>query len=44
MNIMQKYIILTDPLDGTSNNDVNVSVRTIFSIYRRVSPVAHLLP
>ena len=34
-----KYIILTDPLDGSSNIDVNVSVGTIFSIYRRISPI-----
>ncbi len=34
-----KYIILIDPLDGSSNIDVNVSVGTIFSIYRRVSKV-----
>lgn len=34
-----KYVILTDPLDGSSNIDVNVSVGTIFSIYRRVSPI-----
>ena len=34
-----KYIVLTDPLDGSSNIDVNVSVGTIFSIYRRVTPV-----
>ncbi len=33
-----KYIILTDPLDGSSNIDVNVAVGTIFSIYRRLSP------
>jgi len=33
-----KYILLMDPLDGSSNIDVNVSVGTIFSIYRRVSP------
>lgn len=30
-----KYIIFFDPLDGSSNIDVNVSVGTIFSIYRR---------
>ena len=30
---------LMDPLDGSSNIDVNVSVGTIFSIYRRVTPV-----
>lgn len=34
-----KYVILMDPLDGSSNIDVNVSIGTIFSIYRRVSPV-----
>lgn len=32
-----KYAILFDPLDGSSNIDVNCSVGTIFSIYRRVS-------
>ena len=34
-----KYILMTDPLDGSSNIDVNVSVGTIFSIYRRISPI-----
>lgn len=34
-----KYVVLYDPLDGSSNIDVNVSIGTIFSIYRRVSPV-----
>ena len=29
------YVILFDPLDGSSNIDVNVSVGTIFSIYRK---------
>jgi fructose-1,6-bisphosphatase I len=32
-----KYVVLTDPLDGSSNIDVNVSIGTIFSIYRRIS-------
>ncbi len=32
-----KYIIAIDPLDGSSNIDVNVSVGTIFSVYRRKS-------
>ncbi len=32
------YIVLIDPLDGSTNIDVNVSVGTIFSIYRRISP------
>ena len=34
-----KYVVLIDPLDGSSNIDVNVSVGTIFSVYKRVSPV-----
>ena len=34
-----KYIVAMDPLDGSSNIDVNVSVGTIFSVYRRISPV-----
>ena len=38
-NNQNKYVVLIDPLDGSSNIDVNVSVGTIFSIYRRVSPV-----
>jgi fructose-1,6-bisphosphatase I len=32
-----KYVILYDPLDGSSNIDVNVSIGTIFSIHRRVT-------
>jgi fructose-1,6-bisphosphatase I len=34
-----KYVCLFDPLDGSGNIDVNVSIGTIFSIYRRVSPL-----
>jgi len=34
-----KYIVCIDPLDGSSNIEVNVSVGTIFSIYRRKSEV-----
>ncbi|MGH7615585.1 MAG: class 1 fructose-bisphosphatase [Gemmatimonadales bacterium] len=33
-----KYVLLYDPLDGSSNIDVNVSIGTIFSIHRRVTP------
>ena len=33
-----QYIVCMDPLDGSSNIEVNVSVGTIFSIYRRLSP------
>lgn len=38
-NLEGKYVVLIDPLDGSSNIDVNVSVGTIFSVYKRVSPV-----
>ena len=34
-----RYIVLIDPLDGSSNIDVNITVGTIFSIYRRISKV-----
>jgi len=34
-----KYVVLMDPLDGSSNIDVNVSLGTIFSIYHRVTPI-----
>ena len=33
-----KYVICIDPLDGSSNIDYNVSVGSIFSIYRRITP------
>jgi fructose-1,6-bisphosphatase I len=33
-----KYVVMFDPLDGSSNIDVNVSIGTIFSIHRRVTP------
>lgn len=33
-----KYVVAIDPLDGSSNIDVNISIGTIFSIYRRKSP------
>ena len=32
-----KYVVLFDPLDGSSNIDVNAPIGTIFAIYRRVS-------
>ena len=32
-----KYVLLFDPLDGSSNIDANVSIGTIFSIYRRIT-------
>ena len=35
--VSNNYIVLIDPLDGSSNIDTNVSIGTIFSIYRRVS-------
>ncbi|WP_276498095.1 class 1 fructose-bisphosphatase [Pontibacter litorisediminis] len=36
-NVRGKYVVAIDPLDGSSNIDVNVSIGTIFSIYRRLS-------
>jgi len=37
VNQNAKYVVCIDPLDGSSNIDVNVSIGTIFSIYRRTS-------
>lgn len=34
-----KYVVAIDPLDGSSNIDVNVAIGTIFSIYRRKTPI-----
>ncbi len=34
-----KYVVAMDPLDGSSNIEANVSIGTIFSIYRRISEV-----
>lgn len=39
LNDNGKYILLIDPLDGSSNINVNVPIGTIFSIYRRITPV-----
>ncbi|MDC3336471.1 class 1 fructose-bisphosphatase [Flavobacteriales bacterium] len=36
-----KYVVMIDPLDGSSNIDVNVSVGTIFSVCKRVSPIGN---
>lgn len=38
-SIYSKYVCLFDPLDGSGNIDVNVSIGTIFGVYRRVTPV-----
>jgi len=38
-NNQGKYIVAIDPLDGSSNIDVNVSVGTIFSILKRITPI-----
>jgi len=37
-----KYVVAMDPLDGSSNIDVNVSIGTIFSIFRRKSEIGSL--
>ena len=42
VNKKSKYVMLFDPLDGSSNIDVNVSIGTIFSIFRRTSSVGDL--
>ena len=44
-NSSGKYVVAIDPLDGSSNIDVNISIGTIFSIYRRVTPLgSRILP
>lgn len=37
-----KYVVLFDPLDGSSNIDVNASIGTIFCIYKRVSTLGEI--
>lgn len=37
-NKKAQYVVVMDPLDGSSNIDVNVSVGTIFGVYKRISP------
>jgi fructose-1,6-bisphosphatase I len=39
LNPQSRYVVAMDPLDGSSNIDVNVSIGSIFSIYRRISPI-----
>ncbi len=36
------YIVSIDPVDGSTNIDVNVSIGTLFAIYRRVTPRGHV--
>lgn len=38
VSMNSKYVCLFDPLDGSGNIDVNVSIGTIFSVFRRISP------
>ncbi len=38
-SLNSKYVVLFDPLDGSSNIDVNASIGTIFAIYRRLSEI-----
>lgn len=40
LNFDGKYVIAFDPLDGSSNIDVNVSVGTIFSVHRKLDAVS----
>ena len=39
LNRKGKYVVVFDPLDGSSNIDVNVSIGTIFSVFRRESSI-----
>ncbi len=39
VNNRSKYVVMFDPLDGSSNIDTNISIGTIFGIYRRVSAI-----
>jgi fructose-1,6-bisphosphatase I len=39
MSMRSKYVVMFDPLDGSSNIDVNASIGTIFCIQRRITPV-----
>jgi fructose-1,6-bisphosphatase I len=38
-SVNSKYVCLFDPLDGSANIDVNVSIGTIFGVYRRKTPI-----
>jgi D-fructose 1,6-bisphosphatase (EC 3.1.3.11) len=38
-SVNSKYVVMFDPLDGSSNIDVNASIGTIFCVYKRVSPL-----
>jgi fructose-1,6-bisphosphatase I len=38
LSINGKYVVALDPLDGSSNIEVNVPIGTIFSVYKRISP------
>ncbi len=37
-SMQSKYVCMFDPLDGSSNIDVNISIGTIFGVYNRVTP------
>ena len=37
-NLGARYVVALDPLDGSSNIDVNVSIGTIFTVFRRTTP------
>lgn len=39
VSVKSKYICMFDPLDGSGNIDVNVSIGTIFGVYRRITPI-----
>jgi fructose-1,6-bisphosphatase I len=39
INNKSKYVVAFDPLDGSSNIDTNISIGTIFGVYKRISPL-----
>jgi fructose-1,6-bisphosphatase I len=43
MSRQSKYVCMFDPLDGSSNIDVNISIGTVFGVYRRVTPKGSLV-
>ncbi len=39
VSLNSKYVVMFDPLDGSGNIDVNISIGTIFSVFKRISPL-----
>ena len=39
VSLNSKYVVMFDPLDGSGNIDVNISIGTIFSVFKRITPL-----